>query len=102
MPHVHITNPAGHTRMITSSDNETVARWLVEVLTEMTSPNPAFAHIDLRIEPLWVGTHEAGAWDWHPSSSQAFWGELRELTPAGNIRKLAQLMYEYAGRIEKP
>lgn len=100
MPHIQIRDPYGHARQISSSDNETLARWLVEMLTQFTSPNEAYGNIRIDVRPLWVGPVQGGAWDWHPAANESLWVTIRERTPVGNIRALAKLMTEYADKIE--
>ena len=101
MPFIQIHNVIGESRMISSSNNETIARWLVETLTLFTTPNEAYAGITIRVGPLWVGTSERGAWDWHPAANQTFVASLVDLTPAGNIRTLATLLLNYCDDIQK-
>jgi len=101
VPFIQIRNVIGENRTISSSNNETIARWLVETLTLFTTPNEAYAGISIRVAPLWVGTSERGAWDWHPAVNQTFVASLVDLTPAGNIQTLAALLLNYCVDIQK-
>ena len=101
MPHILISGPDGQTRTIASSDNETVARWLVETLTLFTSPHPAYAHINIQVRPLWVGPTEGGAWDWHPAANQSLIANVTGTTPIDNVRRLARAMELYADQVER-
>lgn len=101
MPYIQITDSYGHCRQISSSDNETLARWLVETLTMFTSPDMAYGHIRIDVRPLWVGPEQGGAWDWHPVSNQSLVAFLAETTPLGNVRALARAMEHYADEAEE-
>lgn len=101
MPYIQITSAIGQVRTISSSDNETVGRWLVETLTLFTSPNPAYGDIRIRVDPLPVGVEPNAAWDWHPAANRQFATELRERTPLGNVRALARAMQHYADELEE-
>lgn len=100
MPYIQITDASGYTRQISSSDNETVGRWLVETLSLFTNPNPAYG-IRINVLPLWVGPETGGAWDWPPATNQVFTAELNARTPIENIRALAQTMEGYADKLER-
>jgi hypothetical protein len=101
MPDIQITDITGRGYRITSSDNETIARWLVEILSQLTTPNTAYNQINIRIYPLWVGPDQGGAWDWHPGANYTFVEELREATPYRNIRELSDKMLAYAQKAER-
>ena len=101
MPYIQIISAWGEARQISSSDNETVGRWLVETLSLFTSPHPAYNDIRIDVRPLSVGPEPGGAWDWHPAANQTFTAELRERTPIGNVRALARAMMHYADRVEE-
>lgn len=101
MPYIKIIDSYGHARQISSSDNETVARWLVETLSLFTHPNETYGNIRIDVRALWVGPETGGAWDWHPAANESLWAVLNERTPVGNVRALAKLMTEYADKIEE-
>lgn len=101
MPHIQIHDSYGICRQIHSSDNETVARWLVETLTLFTSPNEAYGHIRVAVRPLWIGPEQGGTWDWHPAANQTLIAFLAETTPLGNVRALARAMEHYADEAEE-
>lgn len=101
MPYIQITDPYGHCRQISSSDNQTVAHWLVETLSLFTSPDAAHGHIRIDVQPLWVGPEQGGAWDWHPGANQYLIAHLAETTPIGNVRALARAIEHYADEIEE-
>lgn len=101
MPYIQITDPYGHCRQISSSENSTVAQWLVETLILFTSPDAADGRIRIAVRPLWVGPEQGGAWDWHPAANQTLAAFLAETTPIGNVRALARAMEHYADELEE-
>lgn len=101
MPYIQIISAWGEARQISSSDNETVGRWLVETLSLFTSPHPAYNDISIDVQPLSIGQEPNAVWDWHPAANQTFTAQLRERTPIENVRALAQAMMHYADEVEE-
>lgn len=95
MPRIQIMDVTGRSHDIDSSDQETISKWLYEMLIRTAHPRGDTWPTQIRIYPL---PNQDGTPDWPPAP--IFMAELGGATPNANVRGLIKALSQYADMVE--
>lgn len=71
MPHLEIRTANGQSYRCAAFTPETAARWLYETVAALADPNLAWGCLDIRMEPMFLGSGADPKPDWSANSVRA-------------------------------